>query len=240
VGIVAVSPEGAALCYRQIFRHASSLMAPEEHPVVCLHNLPLARYVRAVRGGDWVTVGALLRESAEVLASCGAEVCFTPDNAVQHGVHLAQAGSPIPWLNMTEVVARALEADQRRVVGVVGTSVVTRGSSYQTHLGMLGIKVVAPADEDADALDELIYRELAYGRVTAQARRTIALMIERFGERGCDAVILGCSEAPLVIAAEDAALPLYDASDILAERAVRWAMEKSGAGGAAGEAYSEA
>ncbi|MEZ6243560.1 MAG: amino acid racemase [Phycisphaerales bacterium] len=235
VGIVAVSPEGAALCYRQIFRHASQQLDPEDHPVVCLHNLPLARYVRAVRGGDWVTVGALLRESAEVLASCGAEVCFTPDNAVQHGVHLAEANSPIPWLNMTELVAKALEADKRQVVGVVGTSVVTKGSAYQTHLGMLGIKVVAPEDEDADALDELIYGELAFGRVTPEAKRSIVGMIERFKSRGCDAVILGCSEAPLVVASEESALPLYDASDILAGCAVRWAMETPG-----DEAHSEA
>ncbi len=225
VGIVAVSPEGAALCYRQIFRHASRLLDPDEHPVVCLHNLPLAGYVRAVRAGDWETVGSRLRESADVLASCGVEVCFTPDNAVQHGVHLAAATSPIPWLNMTELVAKALEADTRQTVGVIGTSVVTKGSAYQTHLGMLGIKVVAPSDEDAAALDELIYGELTFGRVTPEARRSILAMIDRFAGRGCDAVILGCSEAPLVVTSDESTLPLYDASDILAECAVRWVLE---------------
>ncbi len=232
VGIVAVSPEGAALCYRQIFRHASRLLSPDEHPVVCLHNLPLAGYVRAVRAGDWETVGGLLRESADVLASCGAEVCFTPDNAVQHGVHLASATSPVPWLNMTELVAKALERDRREVVGVIGTSVVTKGSAYQTHLGMQGIKVVAPSDEDVAALDEVIYGELAYGRVTSEAKRSVLGVIEALRDRGCDGVILGCSEAPLVVGSDESALPVYDASDILAEGAVRWVMEHAGDEGA--------
>lgn len=225
IGIVAVSPEGAALCHRQIFRHASALLDPHDHPIVSMHNLPLAQYVDAVRSGDWRAVGALLRLSADVLASCGAELCFTPDNAVQHGVHLAQAGSPIPWLNMTDIVAGAVEDDGRQMVGILGTSVVTRGSAYQTHLGLRGVKAVAPSDEDIDALDTAIYGDLAYGRITDAARDIMTGVVDRFHGRGCDAVILGCSEAPLVVGAPTAPIAVYDAGDILAERAVREAMK---------------
>lgn len=225
IGIVAVSPEGAALCHRQIFRHAAAMLEPHEHPIVSVHNLPLAQYVDAVRAGDWRAVGALLRRSADVLASCGAELCFTPDNAVQHGVHLARAGSPVPWLDMTDIVARTVEDDGRQTVGILGTSVVTRGSAYQTHLGMRGVKAVAPSDEDIEALDSAIYGDLAYGRVTDQARSIMSGVLERFEERGCDAVILGCSEAPLVVGAASSPIAMYDAGDILAERAVREAME---------------
>ncbi len=224
IGIVAVSPEGAALCHRQIFRHASALLDPSDHPVVSVHNLPLARYVVAVKAGDWRAVGSMLRESADVLAGCGAEFCFTPDNAVQHGVHLAEVSSPIPWLNMTDIVAGSVEDDGRQTVGILGTSVVTRGSAYQTHLGMRGVKAVAPSDEDIDALDSAIYGDLAYGRVTDTAREIMNGVLDRFRERGCDAVILGCSEAPLVIGASSSSIALYNAGDILAERAVREAM----------------
>ena len=224
IGIVAVSPEGASLCHRQIFRHASALLEPHAHPVVSMHNLPLADYVDAVRAGDWHAVGALLRQSADVLASCGASFCFTPDNAVQHGVHLARVGSPIPWLDMTDIVAGAVEDDGRTTVGILGTSVVTRGSAYQTHLGLRGVKAVAPSDEDIDALDEVIYSDLAYGRITESARTVMAGVLERFLQRGCDAVILGCSEAPLVINAASSPIAMYDAGNILAQRAVREAM----------------
>ncbi len=224
IGIVAVSPEGAALCHRQIFRHASALLEPHDHPVVSMHNLPLAKYVDAVRAGDWHAVGDLLRRSADVLASCGAEMCLTPDNAVQHGVHLARVGSPIPWLDMTDIVAGAVEDDGRTTVGILGTSVVTRGSAYQTHLGLRGVKAVAPTEEDIDALDEIIYTDLAYGRITDNARAVMSGVLDRFLERGCDAVILGCSEAPLVITAASSPITMYDAGDILAQRAVREAM----------------
>ncbi len=225
IGIVAVSPEGASLCHRQIFRYASAQLDPHEHPIVSLHNLPLAGYVDAVRAGDWRSVGAMLRRSAEVLSACGAEFCFTPDNAVQHGVHLAEAGSPIPWLNMTEIVAGTIETDGRQTVGILGTSVVTRGSAYQTHLGLRGIKAVVPSDEDVEALDTAIYGDLAYGRVTDTARAIMTGVIDRLCERGCDAVILGCSEAPLVVCAASSPIAVYDAGDLLAQRAVREAID---------------
>src|SRR5690606_25936259 len=98
IGIAAVSPEGAAILYRNIYRQASHLLEPHPHPRLSLHNEPLAHYIDAVQANDWHAVGNLLRRSAEVLARCGAEICLCPDNAVQHGIHLAEAGSPIPWL----------------------------------------------------------------------------------------------------------------------------------------------
>jgi aspartate racemase len=221
IGIVAVSPEGAALFYRQILREASHILEPHQHPRVSLHNEPLALYIDAVREGDWHKVGDLLRRSAEILARCGAELCLTPDNAVQHGVHLAEAGSPIPWVMMPELVAKAVEADKRRVVGLIGTKMVTTGSTYQTHLGLRGIQVLAPEPDDAERVDEIIFKELIYGDIRPASQAVVLSIIRHLKERGCEGVILGCSEAPLLVTPENAPLPIYDAAELLAKGAVQ-------------------
>src|SRR5262249_21025816 len=88
IGIVGVSPEGAALFYRQVTRQAARLLPPNEQPRISVHNEPLEAYISAIRKDDWHAVGRLLRRSAELLGRCGAEFCLTPDNAVQHGVQL--------------------------------------------------------------------------------------------------------------------------------------------------------
>lgn len=224
IGIVAVSPEGAALFYRQVLRQASKLLPPHEHPRVSLHNEPLALYIDALRAGDWHAVGDLLRRSADILARCGAQFALSPDNAVQFGVHLAETGSPIPWITMTDLVARALERDRRRVVGLLGTKMVTQGSAYQTHLGLKGIQVLAPEPRDADHIDEIVFRELIFGVVRPDSQRRVLAVIDALAARGCEAVILGSSEAPLLVTPENSPLPVYDAADILAEGAVRRAM----------------
>ncbi len=221
IGIVGVSPEGAALFYQQISRHASRALSPAEFPRLSLHNEPLALYLDAIRHDDWHAVGRLLRRSADVLARCGAEFCLTPDNAIQHGVHLAEVGCPIPWLTMTDLVAQAVASDGRKTVGIIGTKMVTTGSAYQTHLGLQGVQVLAPYPDEVDLLDQIIFGELIYGQIRPESRQAVLAVIQRFAQRGCQGVILGCSEAPLLVTAETAALPVYNASEILAQGAIR-------------------
>lgn len=224
IGIVAVSPEGAALFYQNVTRLASRMLPPDQQPRISLHNEPLAHYLDALRHDDWHLVGKLLRRSADNLARCGAEFCLTPDHAVQHGVYLAEAGSTIPWLRMTELVAQSVVADGKKTVGIIGTKLVTRASTYQTALGLRGVHLIAPDEDEADALDRIIFGELIYGRVSPPSQQVFLDVIKRLADSGCEGVILGCSEAPLVVDAENSALPLYDPSELLAVGAVRQAM----------------
>lgn len=226
IGIVGVSPEGAALCYQQLFRHAAIMLEPHMHPTVSIHNIPLAQYIDAVKRDDWVQVAKLLSESAKRLASIGAEFCFTPDNAVQHAIQLARANSSIPWLNMTDAVAARIIEDQRSTVGVIGTRYVTTGSAYQTGLGIKGIKLVRPTDEDTDLLDNIIFSELVYGIIEEESRDAMLDVIRRLCERGCEGIILGNSEAPLLITPDVCDVPLYNASDIMAEHALKFAINE--------------
>ncbi|MBX3404470.1 MAG: amino acid racemase [Phycisphaeraceae bacterium] len=228
IGIVGCSPEGTALCYREIFRHAKRLLGDRGHPVVSIHNEPLERYVEAVLKDDWHTVGDLLTRSARFLAACGAEFCIVPDNLMQHGVHLAEGGSPIPWLTMTDLVTRAVECDRRQVVGLIGTKMVMYGSTYQTALGLKGVRVLIPEDTEAESLNSIIFRELVFGETRSESRAQVVEIVRRLAGRGCEAVVLGCSEAALVISAENSPVPVYDATDLLAEGAVRYAADLKG------------
>jgi aspartate racemase len=221
IGIVAVSPEGSALCYREIFRYATRLMGEHGHPTVTIHNEPLDDYLTAVLKDDWHTVGELLAKSARILAAAGANFCIVPDNLMQHGVHLAEGLSPIPWLTMTELVAERIAQDGRRAVGLIGTKMVMYGSTYQTHLGLKGVKVLIPEGREADLVDGIIFKELIYGVVRDESERILIGVIERLREAGCEGVILGCSEAPLLISSENTSIPVYDPTALLAEGAIR-------------------
>jgi aspartate racemase len=221
VGIVAVSPEGAAVFYHQISRHASRLLPPNRQPRFSLHNEPIDHYLDAIRKDDWHAVGRLLRKSAEILARAGADFCLSPDNVVQHGVQLAEVGSPIPWLTMTDLVAQTISGQNKKVVGLVGTRMVAHSSTYQTHLGMRGIQVLVPSEPETETLEQIIFNELLYGHIRPESRAAALSIIHNLAARGCEAIILGASEAPLLISQENSPVPIYDAADILAEAAVR-------------------
>lgn len=216
IGMVGISPTGAALCYRQIFRHARTRLDPREHPRLTVTSLPLIDFVDAVHAGDWHRVGSLLRLGADALAAAGAELCFTPDNVVQHAIPLISRHSSIPWISMAETVADHLARDGRTVVGILGTRNVTSGSTYQAHLGLRGIRIHKPHDAEADIIERIVLTELVHGSVSTQSTQALHTIVEQMGQRGCDAVLFGCSEAPILVEQGNWALPTYDACDIIA------------------------
>lgn len=224
IGIAGVSPEGAALfCQaltRQLSRQAGDGIGPNAWPRVTMHNEPFGLYLDALRERDWMRVGALLRRSADKLAGCGATFCLTPDNAVQHGIHVAEVGSPIPWVTMPELVADALVEAGCRTVGIIGTKMVTTGSTYQTMLGLRGVQLLAPELDEIDDLDGIIFNELIYGRRRAESQSRVLTIVRHFADRGCEGVILGCSEAPLVITPDNSPIAVFDAAEILAMGAI--------------------
>lgn len=229
IGIVGVSPEGAAVFYQQLTRQAARVLGPAQQPRISVHNEPLQAYLDAIRRNDWHGVDRLLRRSAELLSRCGAQFCICPDNAVQHAVQMAEVGSPIPWVGMTDLVAEAVASDRRSCVGIIGTKLVTSASTYQTHLGLRGVHVLAPEPEESETLDQIIFGELIYGQIRPESRLAALHIIANFAHRGCEGVILACSEAPLLVTQENSPLPVYDAADILAESAARRACQGSAA-----------
>ncbi len=224
IGIVAVSPEGSAFCYRQIGRKASEVASPDRRPTVSLHNLPFSTYVEALRSNDWTRIGNMLRDSATALAAGGAHFCVLPDNVAHHALPLAQVGSPVPWLNMIDIVADAVKANNCRTVGIIGTKYVTFGSTYQTSLGLRGMHLLVPDTAEAEDIDQIIFNEAIFGGVRDDSRKRVVKAIQRLGERGCDALILGCSEASLLMAIEDSPLPVFDPVELLADAAMQRAL----------------
>ena len=220
IGIVAVSPEGASLFYRHLFRHAARLFPDREPPRVTIHNEPLPTYIQCVKADDWSGVAELLLKSVRVLHLAGCDFVLTPDNAVQHGVMIAEHDSPIPWLTMTDLVADALIEKKIQTVGILGTRYVTQGSAYQTALGLKGIKLQAPQDEDVDQLDEIIFKELIYGSFSPESKRAFHEIASRLYDRGSEALVIAASEVRLILDESELPIPTFDAADLLAVGAV--------------------
>lgn len=223
IGIVAVSPEGSAFCYRQIGRRASEIEIPEHRPLITLHNRPFSSYVEALNRGDWPAIAQMLSQSASVLAGAGADFCVLPDNVAHHALPMAEATSPIPWLSMIDLVAEAIQSNGCRKVGLIGTKFVTYGSTYQTVLGLRGMHLHVPPEEEANEIDRIIFSEAIYGRVRRESRDKVVAAISGLASRGCEAVILGTTEASLLFAVEESPLPAFDPVELLAEAAIRHA-----------------
>jgi aspartate racemase len=224
VGIVGVSAEGAALCYRTLCVEGSALLGRHAHPEVTMHTFPLADYMRPIEAGDWGAVGDLLISSAAKLRQTGVELLICPDNTVHPAIDLVRDRSPLPWLHIAEEVA-AVAAERRfRRVLVLGTRYLMESPVYPAKLAPWGIEPEIPPPEDRERINALTFDELVYGQFKESTRSYFKKVIADGRRRGCDAVALGCTEFPLLIGDADSPLPTLDSTRILARAALREAV----------------
>jgi len=225
IGIVAVSHEGAALCYRTICSEAVRTLGDYTHPEITLHNLCLADYMNRIWQGDWQGVADRMLTSCRKLADAGAELVVSPCNTVHEALPLIRDESPIPWLHIGEVVAReALEAGYSKV-GLLGTSFLMDARVYPKAFGAAGVECVIPQEADRNRVDRVIMVELVDGLTTDDGRTAVYGAIERLAESGCDAVALACTELPLLVRPGETVIPTLDSTRLLARAALAASFE---------------
>ena len=221
LGIVGCSAEGAALCYRTICAEGAARLGAHAHPEISLHTPSLHRYVEALDRGDLEAVAALMLDSARRLKATGAQLLLCPDNTIHQAFDLVAPRSPLPWLHIARVVADEARDRGFHHVGVLGTSWLVRSEVYPQALQAVGLEAVRPSDAWRDELGALIMDELVPGRIQAGTVHRFQLAIDELRERGCDAVVLGCTEIPLIISDANASLPTLDSTRLLARAALR-------------------
>jgi aspartate racemase len=107
-----------------------------------------------------------------------------------------------------------------RKVGLLGTRWLMEGPVYPTAL-MPAASIEIPERDVRQQISALIMGELVFGRFTTSTREYFQDAIQVFKHSGCEAVILGCTEIPLLIRAEDSVLPILDSTRTLARAALR-------------------
>ena len=224
IGIVGCSAEGAALCYRTICEEGAHALGAYAHPEVTLHTPSLARYVDCLNGGDLAGVAGLMLASAHKLAAAGADFLICPDNTIHQAFALMAPHSPLPWLHIADVVAAEAAARGYQRVGLTGTRWLVDSAVYPDMLAAHGIACVRPDEDARSEINRIIMEELVPGVVKPDSVARFQAIIAGLREQGCDAVILGCTEIPLIISDANSPLPTLDSTRLLARAALRRAL----------------
>ena len=224
IGIVACSAEGAALCYRTICTEGAHLLGPHAHPEVSLHTHSLADYVRCLDNNDLQGVAELMLSSANNLAKAGADFLICPDNTIHQALGLVEPQSPLPWLHIAEVVAAQAALRGFRRLGLTGTRWLVDSEVYPEKLAARGLACVRPSPAERDAIDRIIMDDLVYGVFKPEAVATFQHVMAGMKDAGCDAVVLGCTEIPLLMNDTNSPLPTLDSTRLLALAALSRAV----------------
>ena len=224
IGIVACSAEGASLCYRTICVEGAELLGPHAHPEVSMHTPPLSDYVTCLDNEDMKGVGDLMLASADKLAQIGADFLICPDNTIHQAFDYVAERSPRPWLHITDAVRNEASNRGYKKLGLLGTTWLMASSVYPEKLKQKNIEVELPSDEQRVELGRIIMDELVNSKFLRASVDYYRSAIDDLKQRGCDAVILGCTEIPLIIDETNSSLPILDSTRLLARAALREAV----------------
>ena len=181
-----------------------------------MHTPPFAEYVACLEREDWEGVGESMLASARKLAAIGADFLISPDNTIHQALPFIQSRLPLPWLHIAEVVLAEAAARGFRRIGVLGTRWTMAGSVYPATMPR-------PDAAGREEVHRIIMDELVPGVARPESVASLQRIIGRLKDDGCDAVVLGCTELPLVLSDDNAPLPVLDSTRLLARAALRTA-----------------
>jgi aspartate racemase len=202
-------------------------MGEHDHPEVSMHTHSLGEYMKYIYRDDWNGVGDLMLSSANKLAKAGAEFLICPDNTVHKTFAYVRERSRLPWLHIAEVVAGQASERGFKKIGLTGTRYLVESEVYPEALTARGLEFVRPLVDERAEINRIIFEELVCGVFKPETVSYFQKVIEKLSDQGCDAVVLGCTEIPLLMNDESSPLPTLDSTRLLARAALKHALGKT-------------
>ncbi len=224
IGILGHSAEGSALCYLTVCHEGSRRMGEHNHPETTLSILPMSDSLPAWEAMDLAFLRGVLSSTCGRLERAGCDVFVCPDNTAHIALETAGEPMPLPGLHIAEVVADEALARGFKTLGVLGTRWTMDGPVYRGALARRGIGFAIPEPDERAMINRVIFDELCNGVLLDASCQAYVRAIEGLQRAGCDAVVLGCTEIPLLIGPGDSPLPTLDSTRLLARAAVEVAV----------------
>jgi aspartate racemase len=228
-----MSWESTLVYYRLLNQGVAARLGGLHSAELRLASLDFAPIAAQQRSGDWAAAAARLGEAARQLRAAGAQGLLLATNTM-HKVAgpVVQAGG-LPLLHIGDATGRALQAAGCRRVGLLGTRFTMEDSFLSGHLAEHhGLATLTPDAADRDEVHRIIYEELCRGTILPGSRERYRQIMAGLADRGCEAIILGCTEISLLTPPDHPPepdgwpLPLFDSTALHAQAAVQWMLEK--------------
>ncbi len=174
--------------------------------------------------GEWDKAAALLSGVAARLESAGADMILICTNTLHKVAPQVQARINVPLVHIAEAAAERLLEQGVTRVGLLGTKYTMTQEFYRDKLVERGIEVLIPEGDDIDLVNRVIFEELCLGVVKEESRAEYLRVIESLQHRGAQGILLGCTELGLIVSDKDVTLPLFDTTEIHANKALMLAL----------------
>jgi len=225
-----MSWESTVAYYQTINRVVGKHLGGLHSAKILLYSVDFHDVEQLQHAGRWAESGELLSNAARGLQSAGAEFLVLCTNTMHKVAPQIESSVSIPLLHIADATAESISSAGLTQIGLLGTRFTMEQEFYRGRLEERhGLKVVVPSERDRESVHRIIYEELCRGQILETSRSEYRRIVSDLVSRGCDGVVLGCTEIGLLLRPSDAPVPLFDTAEIHAERAAFYALGKEAA-----------
>ncbi|WP_156300258.1 aspartate/glutamate racemase family protein [Streptobacillus canis] len=192
---------------------------------IILYSVNFADIEKCQKCGDWNKSAEILKDAALKLEKAGADFVLICTNTMHKVVPEIQKDLNIPIIHIAEATADVLVERGIKKVALLGTKYTMTQDFYREKLTKRGIEVVIPCEVGVEVVNDVIFKELCVGEVKKESKDKYIDIINGLIADGAEGVILGCTEIDLLIKDGDVNVPVFDTTEIHAEKAFELAVK---------------
>jgi aspartate racemase len=226
IGLIGgMSWESTAVYYRLLNEMTARRLGGLHSAKLVLFSVDFHEIEQILTEGRWNDIASILGNAGLALKNAGADFLVLCTNTMHKVSEDIERTSGLPLLHIVDVVGEAIQKQNIRKVGLLGTKYAMEMGFYQERLEEgFDVEVQIPDEKDREKINRVIFDELCKGVLRDDSREAILRIIQALVEAGCQGVILGCTEIPMLVRPGDADIPLIDTTAIHAQAALERAL----------------
>lgn len=227
IGLIGgMSWESSIEYYRLINQQVKAKLGGLHSAKVIMNSLNFVEIVECQQAGDWEKASMILSNTAKSLEDSGADFVLLCTNTMHKLSEQIQSAINVPFIHIADVTAEQIKSNGLKKVALLGTKYTMEQDFYRQRLESHGLQVIIPNSADVQIVNDVIFDELCKGKILESSKEQYKRIINELAQQGAEGVILGCTEIPLLIKAEDSVLPIFDTTEIHATKAVELALSE--------------
>jgi aspartate racemase len=225
IGIIGgIGPESTLDYYRRLIR-AFQERKSADYPEIVIYSANLTELLKLMEGKRWEALTEWLLHRIEALRKAGAEFGAIGSNSPHVVFDAVKSRSSMPLVSIVEATCRKAQELGVKHLGLMGTAFTMQADFFQVPFLAKGMSVVVPEPEDQRLIQRKLFTEIELGIIKDSTRDELLAVAKRMIDRhGIEALILGCTELPLILTQDEFGIPFLNTTAIHAEAMVLYSL----------------
>ncbi|MAG47114.1 aspartate racemase [archaeon] len=218
-----MGPESTAIFYHELIIQCQKQYKAkydEDYPEIFIYNLPIPDVVNNLKSPK--ETSNILTKGTKKLESIGVNFIVMPCNTAHYFYEHLKEKISIPFLSITEETAKKVKSRKYKKVGLLATTTTIKNKIYNKDFEKLGIEIISP--ENQTKVTKVIMNILA-GKKLEKDKKILKEVIQKLKSNGAQAIILGCTDIPILLSQKDVNTEIFDTVEILAESTIKFATK---------------